>query len=270
MTALAPAPPAAVRRTWVEQVMGLPVSVLVRGDAARSPGVAAAVAEVHDELRRLESVFSTYRPDSEVSAIRDGLRDVADASPLVREVLARCEQARADTDGLFDAWLPGPTGGRVLDPSGLVKGWAVERASAALLRVASPAGLDWLVNAGGDVTGRSASGDPFSVGVEDPRDRTRLLAVLRLTTGAVATSGTAARGAHLVDPRTGGPAAGGMLSATVVGPSLTTADVHATALFVAGPDGLARVAALPGYDALVVLPDGRRLGTPGLRARLRS
>jgi FAD:protein FMN transferase len=253
------------RRSFVEQVMGLPVSVLVRGPDARAPMVADAVAALHAELRRMDATFSTYRPTSEVSRLRSGELPPAAASPVVQQVLALCEQARRDTDGWFDAWLPDASGGRSLDPSGLVKGWAAERAAAALAGLPD---LDWLVNAGGDVLGRARSGRPWRVAVEDPRDRSRVLAVLPLRDGAVATSGTAARGAHLIDPHTGRPAAPGLLSATVTGPSLTTADVHATALCVEGPAGLRRIDAMPGYGALVVLRDGRLLGTPGMRESL--
>ncbi len=240
--------------------MGLPVSVLVRGRGARDAVVDAALDALYADLRRVDAVFSTYRDDSEVSLLRSGALPFTLASPEVRRVLDLCEQARTETDGWFDAWRPDASGVRRLDPSGLVKGWAVERASSALAGLED---LDWLVNAGGDVLGRAVHGAPWRVGVEDPADRGRLVAALPLTSGGVATSGTAARGAHLEDPCTGQAVAPLLRSATVVGPSLTTADVLATATFVQGPDGLARVAARPGYEALLVLPDGSLLGTPG-------
>ena len=89
----------------------------------------------------------------------------------------------------------------------------------------------------------------------DPSDRTRILRTLRLRTGAVATSGTAARGAHLIDPVTGVPATG-LRSATVVGPELTWADVYATAAFVKGPTALAWVASLARHATILVDTDG--------------
>lgn len=253
------------RRTWVEVVMGLPVSVTVRGPGAREAAADRAVQAVYSDLRQADRVFSTYRPDSEVSLVRSGALPRALASPDLQEVLALCAQARQLTGGCFDAELPGPDGTRRLDPSGLVKGWAVERAAAGLDRLD---GLDWLVNAGGDVTGRAVHGPAWRVAVEDPRDRSRVLCAVPLRAGAVATSGTAARGRHLVDPRTGGPAGDALLSATVVGPALTWADVLATAAFVEGPAALPRVEALPGYEALLVRPDGDLLATPGAVALL--
>lgn len=241
--------------------MGLPVSVTLRGPSARGDRVDKVVQALYAELRRADRVFSTYRRDSEISLLRSGALSRELASPDVREVLELCAQARTLTAGFFDAEPPQPGGRAQLDPSGLVKGWAVERAARGLGRLE---GLDWLVNAGGDVVGRATHGPAWRIAVEDPRDRTHVLGVLPLHNGAVATSGTAARGRHIIDPRTGAPAAEHLLSATVIGPSLTWADVLATAAFVEGPTALARVADLPNYEALLVLPHGRRTATPGL------
>ncbi len=237
---------------------------LLRGPGARGDRADQSVLALYADLRRADRVFSTYRRDSEISLLRSGALSRELASPDMREVLELCAQARTLTGGFFDAEPPQPGGRRQLDPSGLVKGWAVERAARGLDLLE---GLDWLVNAGGDVLGRANHGPAWRIAVEDPRDRTRVLCVLPLRNGAVATSGTAAHGRHIIDPRTGSPAADHSLSATVVGPSLTWADVLATAAFVQGPTALARVADLPNYEALLVLPDGRRTATPGLTAQ---
>ena len=122
----------------------------------------------------------------------------------MREVLARCERLRVATGGYFDA----RAGGK-LDPSGLVKGWAVDRA-AALLRGR------FCIDAGGDVLVR---GGPWRVGVRHPLEPGALCAALELTDGAVATSGAYERGAHIVDPVRGRPARGA-LSVTLVAQSL--------------------------------------------------
>jgi thiamine biosynthesis lipoprotein len=239
---------AAERRSWVVQVMGLPVSLHVRGEGARSdPAVRRAVPVVFGRLRLADRLFSPYREDSDVSRIRRGERP--SGHPWVAEVLALCELARERTDGYFDARLPGG-----FDPSGLVKGWAAEQSVAALPDLD---GFDYCLNAGGDVVAavRSAASPAWRVGVEDPRDRSRLVAVREVRTGGVATSGSAARGAHIVDPHTGArPDA--LLSVTVTGPSLLWADVFATAAFARGGDvaGWVRARA-PGYDAFAVGPD---------------
>ena len=233
--------------------MGLPISVLARGPGAREDDADDAVAAVFTELRAVDAMFSPYRDDSEVSRIARGELALEDSDPLVQHVARRCDAMRELTGGLFDATRPD---GR-WDPSGLVKGWAVERAARHLVAVEP---LDWCLNAGGDVVVSCPSGEPFRVGIQDPQDGSRIAAVVESTGDAVATSGTAARGAHLYDPRTGN-AADQLASLTVVGPSLETADVLATAAFVAGDDAFALVATVPGYAALRIDPNGAQSRT---------
>lgn len=249
------------RRAWVEQVMGLPVSVHVRGDAAGSDAVERAVEELYASLRRADARFSTYRPDSEVSAIRRG--EVVAPSPEMLEVLALCAEARTRTDGIFDTDLPGG-----FDPSGLVKGWAVERASAPLREAA--VGSDWLVNAGGDILLSAVDGRTWQVGIEDPRDVTRTLRSFALSDGAIATSGHARRGAHITDPRTGSPVDNDVLSATVLAPTLLWADVYATAAYVRGLESLSWLGRTSMTRILLVRRDGSLLSTESVAKRRRE
>jgi thiamine biosynthesis lipoprotein len=232
------------RQAWVEQIMGMPVSLHLRGAGVREdPAVPPAVAVVFKRLRAVDRLFSTYRPDSQVSRIRRGELPEDRWHPWVREVVGLCVRARERTDGYFQAWLP--TG---FDPSGLVKGWAVERAAALL----SGLPYDHCLNAGGDIAARvhSPGSPPWRVGIEDPRDRTRILTVCEVRAGGVATSGSAARGAHILDPHTGGHP-DELLSVTVTGPTLLWADVYATAAFARGGDVVSWLrACAPGYEAL--------------------
>jgi FAD:protein FMN transferase len=252
--------PQASRRSWVEQIMGLPVSVLARGGeggGADSTEADAAVQALFAELHQVDADFSPYRTDSAISRLNRGELQLADSPADVRDVAARCELARLRTGGRFDATRPDGS----WDPSGLVKGWAVERA--VRLLAGAGTGADWCVNAGGDVIVVAASGQPFTVGIQDPRDPGRLATSLPCAGGAVATSGTAARGAHLYDPRTGAPVVTSWLSVTVTGASLEVADVLATAAFVAAGDWAAVVAAVPGYEGLAIAASGEQSMTSG-------
>ncbi|MFD7159381.1 FAD:protein FMN transferase [Kribbella sp. NPDC059898] len=243
-----------MRRSWVEQLMGMPISVLARGEYADSAAAEAAVKELYAELDDVDRVFSPYKPDSDVSRLGRGEVGWDEVRADVRDVAERCTAARELTGGLFDADLP--DGG--WDPSGLVKGWAVERAGDRLRAVD---GVDWCLNAGGDVLVVCPSGEPFTIGIQDPHDPGRVVASLARTGGAVATSGTASRGEHLYDPRTGRPATSRWLSVSVSGASLEYADVLATAAFVAGDDWPEVLP--PGYEGLGVLADGNLEATPG-------
>jgi thiamine biosynthesis lipoprotein len=95
----------------------------------------------------------------------------------------------------------------------------------------------------------------WRVGVEDPHDPTRVLAVIPVRRGAVATSGHAHRGRHVVDARTGHPPAG-IASVTVVFADLTWADLDATAAYAQGGRAADWLRTRPGRAALVVHDDG--------------
>ncbi|MBT8226468.1 MAG: FAD:protein FMN transferase [Dactylosporangium sp.] len=242
--------------------MNMPISIHLRGAGLASPEVERAVAEVFADLRRVEGLFSTFRPDSQVSAINRGQARPGDCHPLVAEVIELCGQARERTDGYFDAYLPRPGGSRWFNPAGLVKGWAAERA-AGWLRALPRRGF--CLNAGGDiVVGGSGprEGEPWTIGIEDPLDTGHLVATVSVPGGAVATSGGTHRGGHIVVPSTGVPA-GELLTATVTGPSLMWADVFATAAVARGAGALRWLTRLPGYAGMVVRPGGAALVTPG-------
>lgn len=236
---------AAIRRAV--HCMGTVISFDVR-----SPGVAPAELDaIIAELHQVDATFSTYRPDSEISRLDRGELALPDCSPDVRFVLDRCAALRSSSEGYFDAYA----GGR-LDPSGFVKGWALQRASDRLLAAGA---RNHCVNGGGDVVcrGTAVPGAEWTVGVADPCRPGELIATIPGRDLAVATSGTAERGRHIVDPRSGTrPAA--YASITVVGHDLASVDALATAAFAAGEDA-PRWLAARGLRALLVRPDGRTL-----------
>lgn len=235
-----PAHPAPPRQAWVERIMGMPVSIHLRGGDVSGSAARDAVAEAFATMRRMDRIFSTWVSDSDVMRLRREELTLAECDPLVRESVALGELATRLTGGAFTTLLPTGEGDLAFDPTGLVKGWAVDLAAASLRDLP---GTSYCVNAGGDLlvgahddlpdSGPGAIG--WRVGIEDPHNTSAVARSVTLTRGAVATSGTAARGAHLYDP-----VAARMLgrpgSVTVTGPTLLWADVWATALFV-GDDG---------------------------------
>ncbi|MFI5908280.1 FAD:protein FMN transferase [Dactylosporangium sp. NPDC051541] len=243
------------RRAWVDQIMGLPISIHLRGPDPTGADAEAAVDSAFAALRHADDVFSPYRDDSDLSRWSRGELDKDAADGTFSEVLTLCDEARERTGGWFDCRrVPAPeTGEPRFDPSGLVKGWAAERAAVFLQ---SLRGYSWCLNAGGDVLVHAADDHPdWRVGVENPDDPKTLLHIVSLRTGAVATSGTAHRGHHIVNPHTRRPAKGAR-SVTVTGPDLLWSDVYATAAFARGPRSLPWLETLDGYAALVVSTSG--------------
>jgi thiamine biosynthesis lipoprotein len=229
--------------------MGFPVSLRI--DDEGDFGVAAG--EVFAWLRQVDARFSPFKAGSEVSRYGRGELADAEVSADLTEILGLCERYRAATGGAFDVRLPG----RGFDPCAVVKGWSVQRAAGLL--AAAGAGR-FCLNAAGDVV---ASGGPWRIGIRHPEQADRLCAVLAVTDAAVATSGRYERGDHIVDGRTGRPATG-LLSLTVVAPTLTEADATATAAFALGADGPAWAAARPGCEVFAVDAARGVVRTPGL------
>jgi thiamine biosynthesis lipoprotein len=238
------------RRTF--EVMGTVVSLAVRGRHEDGPAVDAAWGAATDSLVRADAMFSTYRPESVVNRWGRGELALADAPPELAEVLGIAEQARLESGGAFDIRaVRSPYGGGP-DPSGVVKAWAVQRASRPLDALPD---TDYCLSAGGDMVCRTrTSSPPWRIGIEDPGDTSRTVAVVPIANGAVATSGSAHRGAHLVDPRTG-RAATALRQVTVVAPTLVEADIDATAAFVLGSDATSWLKAR-GRTGLVVTDAG--------------
>jgi FAD:protein FMN transferase len=248
----------ALRR--VEEVMGMPVTVQVVDDAA----VGEALDQVFNEFALLDRTFSPFLVDSEVSRINRAELRPEEAGQLVKQAIDLCRLHERATDGFFSPWIAGR-----FDPSGLVKGWAIDRACAILDRYGYH---DFFVDAGGDVQtrGRNAKGGPWRVGVRHPVERDKVACVVLSSGLAVATSGTYEKGEHILDPHTGKPV-DALLSFTVVGPDILHADVYATAGFAMGVSGLQFVSRTPGYEAYVIdkqLRAGYTVGFEALCERL--
>ncbi len=242
-----------IRRTWLQ--MGMPITVCLQ-DAWADEGDVAAVASW---LETVDRRFSPYRDTSEVSRLNSGELGLDAISDDFAWVLETCEQTRVETDGYFNAMRDGR-----LDPSGLVKGWAVERCGTLL----GERGLtNYFVDAGGDVQaiGQNSHGQPWRVGIRNPFQRDELVKVLAISGRGVATSGTAVRGQHIYNPRQAGSLASDVVSLTVIGPSIFDADRFATAAFAMGREGLSFIAARPGFEGYAITADGLAHFTEGFR-----
>jgi len=250
-----------------EHVMGTVFSIHVRDHpgAATATAVAegdpasdwsAAIGDVVADLHWVDETFSPYRTDSQISRLGRADVRLRDCDPAVAEVLALCAEVQEISDGYFAASIGG-----ALDPSGLVKGWAIDRASALLSAAGS---RSHAVNGGGDIqlVGGLACEGPWRVGIAHPLDRAALATVVAGRDLAVATSGSAERGCHIVNPRTG-RAPTELASITVIGASITLVDAYATAAYAMGPAARDWVEELDGIEAFAVTSDGNCWATAG-------
>jgi FAD:protein FMN transferase len=265
MTSAAARRPPVVRHA--EPVMGTVVSFSVVPGGNTDADVSRAIRSACTELHHADAVFSTWDPQSPVSRLRRGVVAIDEVPPEVADVLDLCRVARAASGGWFDPWAA--TGG--VDPTGLVKGWAVERALAVLRDAGVTAAM---VNGGGDIAvfgpppvddSHAATSDDdigWRIGIRHPWRADALAAIITGVTAAIATSGRYERGEHLFSPQDRPLAA--VASATITGPSLAMADALATALAVGGDEVLGLVGELNGYEGYLIRTDGTEADTGGI------
>ncbi len=205
-------------------------------------GRGRTISQAIEWLHWVDHTFSVHRPDSEIMRIRRGDIAQREAHCEVQAVLNRCMALRIVSDGAFDHRPEDE-----LDPSGYVKGWAIERAAELLDN-----GGRFCIDAGGDIVAR---GD-WKVGIRDPYDRASSILVVELSDGAMATSGAYERGEH-----TWGTGSG-LASVSVIGPDLGTADAISTALFSSSDHTW--LERFPGYESIAIMTDRRVLTSPGV------
>ena len=233
------------------QTWGTVILIELSSQVVGEEKLRVAADEAQQFLLKIDRLFSTYRSDSQVSEIRGGRLDIADADPLVQEVWQSCLAARQLTQGAFDPWVV--EGG--FDPSGYVKGWAADKCGL----IFEKHGVEnFLVNAAGDISVRGGllDGDvvkPWPIQIRNPEKFDEVVKDIPINNGAVATSGVGEKGSHIKDPFTELIAIGA-LSATVIGPDGGLAEALATALVVVGKDGAAwfNKPELADYSAFVI------------------
>jgi len=249
----------------VEEIWGTMIGVDVRDDVAP-----AVIDDVFAWFARVDELFRTWRDDSEIVRLAAGTLAIADSSTETRTVLDLCRRLSSATGGAFDVAAgallppPHPPGWCALDPSAVVKGWALDRAGD---RLAAAGAERFCINAGGDVLvgrgpGGEDDGDVWRIGIQHPEIRGQVAAVVAVTDAGVATSGRYERGNHVVDPRTGLPATG-LASVTVIASTLANADGYSTAVLALGRDGLDWLGAHTEIDAMAVTDDAQVFTTPG-------
>jgi thiamine biosynthesis lipoprotein len=246
-----------IKRTWIQ--MGMPITVCIQDQTAGPEDL----AEVVSWLDQVDQRYSPYRETSDVSRLNAGKLARQEVGEELASILQMCQQTKAETGGYFDATRNGQ-----FDPSGLVKGWAIERAAEIL---AARGFANYFVDAGGDVraVGLNGDGQFWRVGIRNPFRRDEVVKVLAISDRGVATSGTAVRGRHIYDPFSAGPLQTDVASLTVVGPTIFEADRMATAAFAMGQAGLSFIAARPDLAAYAVMTDGTATYTQGFRDYVR-
>lgn len=235
-------------------MMGMPIIVEILDSHATDK----TFADVWDYFVYVDSKYSTYKTSSEISKINRGLPR-AEWSREMKTVIKLCNRTKAETDGYFDI-----ARGNQLDPSGLVKGWAIYNV-AKMLEAAHF--QNFYIDAGGDIQprGLNADGKPWRVGIRNPFNRQEIVKVVAVSSEGVATSGTYIRGQHIYDPHKSGALVSNVASLSVIGPNIYEADRFATAAFAMGKRGVDFIESLDGFEAYMIDADKRATLTSGFK-----
>ncbi len=291
-------------------IMGTEVRVQLWDEDGNGPG---AVEAVFAEFNRIDRLMSTYKEDSRISLInREAASHAVPAGKELFDLIVRALDMSVLTHGAFDITFDSvgqfydfrehkrPDAATIAEEvelidyrlvethpkdhsirflkdgvrinlGGIAKGYAVERAAGILRDLGIQHAV---VSAGGDsrLLG-DRRGQPWVVGVRDPRQEGAVAVRIPLESEAISTSGDyerffiedGKRYHHIIEPSTGEPASG-VHSATIVGPDAVITDALSTSVFVVGVDkGLRLIAALPDYEAIVIDAEGRMFYSDGLR-----
>lgn len=234
-------------------MMGMPITVEIVDEFASE----RAIAAVFDYFQYVDETFSTYKEASEIMRINRRELALADSSADMRAIFAAAEHTRQETYGFFDIRHKDK-----IDPSGIVKGWAIYHAADILRRMGY---RNFYVDAGGDIeaVGRNDQGQDWRVGIRNPFNMDEIVKVLAVSDCGVATSGTYIRGQHIYNPVTGAESIDEIASLTVVAANVYEADRFATAAFAMGRDGIMFIEHLEGFEGYLIDRDGMATLTSG-------
>jgi thiamine biosynthesis lipoprotein len=235
-------------------LMGMPITVEITDSLARQKDI----EDVFNYFQYIDATFSTYKKDSEISKINRKEITEKNYSKDMQLIFQLAEKTKQQTQGYFD--IVQQNG--LLDPSGVVKGWAILQASHILERKGCK---NFYVDAGGDVQvfGSNEKGNPWTIGIRNPFNHEEIIKVVQLFNQGIATSGTYIRGQHIYDPFKKTKKLTEIVSITIIGPDVLEADRFATAAFAMQRDGITFIEKQKNLEGYMIDKEGLATYTNG-------
>lgn len=232
-------------------IMGMPITLQVHDSTLHEK----QIQKVFELFESVDKKYSPYREDSEVHQLQDVSPASRHYSPELATIMKLAEATKRATNGYFDVDYKG-----VFDPSGIVKGWALQKATELLESLTD----NFSIEAGGDIQTRGVAehGKPWRIGIRNPFERHQNVAIVGLKDHAIATSGTAIRGNHIYDPVHSKPLTK-IVSLSVIAKHIVDADRMATTAFAMGEQGIQFLEKLTGYEAFMIDVNGLSTQTSG-------
>lgn len=216
-----------------------------------------SINKVFDYFRKIDQIFNTFDPKSEISKINHNELSLSSASKEIGEVLELSEKTKEEAFGYFEYFKDGK-----IDPLGIVKGWAVHNACDDLKKEGYK---NFYIEAGGDIesAGLNENYKPWTVGIKNPFNQMEIIKKIYLTNCGIATSGTYIRGNHIYDPFSPEKTINDIVSLTVIGPNILEADRFATAAFAMGKNGIYFIEKINGLEGYMIDKNGKATYTSG-------
>ncbi len=233
-------------------IMSMPVTIQVADRDIKEEDI----NEVFSYFHYIDKKFSTYKKDSEISQINRGELKESDYSKEMKNILFLCEKTKQETNGFFDINNKG-----ILDPSGVVKGYAINEGAKKLLKKGYK---NIYVEIAGDIQvyGKDEKGKEWKIGIQNPFNIKEIIKIVKLSDKGIATSGNYIRGGHIYNPKNKDNV-GEIVSVTVIGPNVYEADRFATAIFAMGEKGLDFIVTLKGFESYIIRRDKQAVYTEG-------
>ncbi len=235
-------------------IMGMPITV----EIVDSTAIEKSIEKAFSYFQYIDDTFSTYKPESEISAINRGALKENEYSDDMKTIFALAEETKISTNGYFDI----RTQDGSYDPSGIVKGWAIHNVG----KLLKDEGYEnFYVDAGGDIEshGKNSKGGDWSVGIQNPFNKKEIIKIIYPRGKGVATSGTYIRGDHIHNPKENNTPITEIVSLTVIGPNVYEADRFATGAFAMGKEGVKFIEQLDGFEAYMINKEGIATMTSG-------
>lgn len=233
-------------------LMGMHITIEIVDKGVKISDIDAVYTYFH----WVDQTFSPYKKTSEVSRYNRGEIIPPKLSDEMKTIMHLAMQTKKETEGYFDSYRDG-----VLDPSGIVKGWAIWQAS---LTLRQKGFRNFYIDAGGDVqVAGTNKGQPWTIGIRNPFQKDQIVKVVTLNDQGIATSGTAERGQHIYNPHAPTKQIKHIVSLTVIGSNVLEADRFATAAFAMGKDGIVFIENQPGLEGYMINEYGIATYTSG-------
>lgn len=235
--------------------MGTPVIIEINDKEAKEE----YFIEVFNYFRYVDQKFSTYKEDSEITAINKNKIKLSEMSEDMKTIFELGEETKKLTNGYFDIITPSG----IYDTSGMVKGWSIYNASKILKKNGVK---NFTVEAGGDIetSGKNKEGGKWCIGIQNPFSKKReVVKKVYLNDNGIATSGNYVRGRHIYNPKDKDDNLADIVSLTVIGPNILEADKFATAAYAMGKNGIFFIEKLAGFEGYAIDKNGLATMTTG-------